>query len=461
MNARAENLFHDHVDAICRRTDRMFAVLMAIEYVGGIAAALLISPKTWSGSQSSIHVHVLAAVVLGALILSLPITLALVLPGRAVTRHVIAVAQMLDSALLIHLSGGRIETHFHIFGSLAFLAFYRDWRVLISASTVVALDHFLRGLYWPQSVYGVLSPSPFRWIEHTTWVVFEDIFIVLACRQSIHEMREIAVRRAFVEQVAQERAENISELQETRGQLNEALKAKTAFMSICGHELKTPLTSLSLQNQLAARAIRTGDTALLSRERISSMVNQTDSQIKRLLRLVDDMLDQSRIQMGKLKLEVEDVDLSELIEEVVGRYQQQAESAGSPIWLDNRQPLSGRWDRFRIEQVVTNLVSNAIKYGAGKPLEIGLSRRGNTAVIAVRDHGSGIAKEHHSKIFEQFERVSPSPHIAGLGLGLYITKNIVEQHGGTIRVESQPGQGSCFLVQLPLDAQAGQNAQTG
>ena len=129
----------------------------------------------------------------------LPVFLTLVLPGRAITRHTIAVAQMLTSALLIHLMGGRIETHFHVFGSLAFLAVYRDWRVFITATVVVAGDHLLRGIFWPQSVYGVLRHRWFRTLEHAAWVVFEDVILIRTIYQSTSEMREIAVRRAELE----------------------------------------------------------------------------------------------------------------------------------------------------------------------------------------------------------------------------------------------------------------------
>lgn len=196
MKNQAVLHLENHRREIYRRTDRIFAGLMIVQYFAGILAAIFLSPKTWAGAQSQPHIHIWAAVILGALILSAPIALAILMPGRTLTRHVIAVGQMLDSALLIHLSGGRIETHFHIFGSLAFLGFYRDWKVLISASTVVALDHYFRGVYWPQSVYGVMTASPFRWFEHTAWVVFEDIFIALACWQSNQEMKEIAEKRA-------------------------------------------------------------------------------------------------------------------------------------------------------------------------------------------------------------------------------------------------------------------------
>src|SRR3989442_14926082 len=178
IGRRAEALFLEHRQSIYQRTDRLFAGLMALQWVAALAAAYWVSPLTWSGRYSQTHVHVWAALFLGGAITLFPVCLALIRPGRASTRNVIAVGQMLMSALLIHLSGGLIETHFHVFGSLAFLAFYRDWRVLISASFVVALDHYLRGVYWPASVYGVLAPSWWRWLEHAGWVIFEDVFLI-------------------------------------------------------------------------------------------------------------------------------------------------------------------------------------------------------------------------------------------------------------------------------------------
>ena len=139
------------------QTDRLFAVLMAVQWVAGVAAAYWISPRTWVGTTSEPSIHIWAATVLGGAISSLPIAMVIFRPGSALTRHTVAVGQMLTSALLIHLSGGRIETHFHVFGSLAFLAFYRDWTVLLTATLVVSGDHALRGMLWPQSVYGVLT----------------------------------------------------------------------------------------------------------------------------------------------------------------------------------------------------------------------------------------------------------------------------------------------------------------
>jgi two-component system sensor histidine kinase/response regulator len=196
---RARALFDEQSDNIYRRTDRLFAVLMMLQWMAGIAMAWCLSPLSWSGERSFTHWHVTAAVFGGGLLTLLPLYLVWACPGQRVTRQVIAVAQMAMSSLLIHLMGGRIETHFHVFGSLAFLAFYRDPMVLFSASAVVLLDHVLRGLYFPQSVFGVLSSEPWRWLEHTGWVVFEDIFLLISIVQSRREMWNLAERQASVE----------------------------------------------------------------------------------------------------------------------------------------------------------------------------------------------------------------------------------------------------------------------
>ncbi len=196
---RTVEIFSEQQLLIFKQTDRLFAVLMAVQWVFGVVVACWLSPKTWSGSVSSLHPHILAAVFLGGVISVVPIALALLCPGRPITRYTIAVAQMCTSALLIHLTGGRIETHFHVFGSLAFLAFYRDWRVLIPATLVVSLDHILRGAFWPQSVYGVLAASPWRWLEHAAWVVFEDIVLVCSCVRGTQELWTTAERTAELE----------------------------------------------------------------------------------------------------------------------------------------------------------------------------------------------------------------------------------------------------------------------
>jgi PAS domain S-box-containing protein len=183
------------------QTNRLFWWLLLSQWVFAVFFAAVWSPRTWAGQQSSVHPHLIAAVALGGLLVSLPLCLMRWLPCHVVTRHAVAAAQVGFSALLIHLTGGRIETHFHVFGSLAFLALYRDWRVMLTATLVVALDHLLRGLWYPESVYGVPFATIWRTAEHSGWVIFEDVVLVWACFVSRREMWEICHRQDAYQQL--------------------------------------------------------------------------------------------------------------------------------------------------------------------------------------------------------------------------------------------------------------------
>ncbi|HJW93176.1 MAG TPA: hypothetical protein VJ901_06125 [Thermoanaerobaculia bacterium] len=201
---RATEINASRLHARRARVDRMFAVLLAVQYAAGIIGALAVSPYAWEGKVHVVHLHVWIAVVGGAGIAILPILLAIFKPGTTLTRHVIAASQMLSSALLIHLTGGRIETHFHVFGSLAFLAFYLDWQVLVTATVIVAADHFLRGIFWPESVYGVTNPEWWRFLEHAGWVAFEDVFLIWSCVMGRREIESSALREAQVEELSEQ-----------------------------------------------------------------------------------------------------------------------------------------------------------------------------------------------------------------------------------------------------------------
>jgi signal transduction histidine kinase len=204
LDARAAEIRNEHLNTRRVRIDRMFCGLLVVQYVAGIIGALTVSPYAWEGKVHTVHLHVWVAVLGGAGIIILPILLAIFRPGTKLTRHVIAASQMLSSALLIHLTGGRIETHFHVFGSLAFLAFYLDWTVLTTATVVVAADHFLRGIFWPESVYGVANPEWWRFLEHAGWVAFEDVFLIWSCVLGQREIASSAMRQAEVEQVSEQ-----------------------------------------------------------------------------------------------------------------------------------------------------------------------------------------------------------------------------------------------------------------
>jgi hypothetical protein len=203
LTAKAEASYAALVNQCHLRADRTFLWLMIAQWVFGIVLAVVVSPAAWDGKTSTVSNHVYAAVLLGGLLSAMPIALILLRPGWAGTRYVVAFSQMMWSALLIHLTGGRIETHFHVFGSLAFIAFYRDWKVLVVATVVVAADHFTRGLLMPESVYGIADASIFRFLEHAAWVVFEVIVLLLGVRQGLAELRRLAENSAQLEALFQ------------------------------------------------------------------------------------------------------------------------------------------------------------------------------------------------------------------------------------------------------------------
>lgn len=197
---KSEALFLNMKAGVYRNTDKLFGTLLICEWFAGLLTSLLISPLTWSGRHSEVHIHVWTALILGALILGRPVYLVKTAAGSSQTRQAVAIGQMLWAALLIHLTGGRIESHFLIFGSLAFLSFYRDKSLLIAASAVVFLDHVLRGIFFPVSIYGVNIIEPWRWLEHTWWVIFEDYFLFKLIDQNIREMQEIAKKQIELEE---------------------------------------------------------------------------------------------------------------------------------------------------------------------------------------------------------------------------------------------------------------------
>ncbi|HEX8434714.1 PAS domain S-box protein, partial [Archangium sp.] len=236
---------------------------------------------------------------------------------------------------------------------------------------------------------------------------------------------------------------------EAEAQLKEALRARDEFLSIASHELRTPLTSLKLQFQMTQRRIGRGDPHAYSPEQVVKLVEQSNQQLARLGRLINDMLDIARIRTGRLVIEPGPLDAVELLHEVLERLGPHLAEAGTPATLDAPERLEVRWDRFRIEQVVTNLLTNAMRYGDGKPVTVKLRTHEGHVLLSVRDEGLGIAKEHQERVFNRFERAVSANDISGLGLGLFISRQIVEAHGGRIWLESAgPGQGTTFFVEL-------------
>jgi PAS domain S-box-containing protein len=251
---------------------------------------------------------------------------------------------------------------------------------------------------------------------------------------------------ALLEDLARRAAQAIENAR-LYGQAQAAVVARDEFLSIASHELRTPLTALRLalenMRRVAARELPHGSPQVEKVLAASERANQ------RLENLVEALLDVSRIHMGRLELDVAEVDLGAVARDALDELSDELAQAGSAVSAEG-EPAVGRWDRLRLGQVVVNLLANAAKYGAGKPIEVRWGVRGGRAWLSVRDHGIGIEEADQRHIFERFERAVSSQNYGGLGLGLYIVKRILEAHGGGVTVTSQPGEGAHFTVELPL-----------
>jgi signal transduction histidine kinase len=248
--------------------------------------------------------------------------------------------------------------------------------------------------------------------------------------------------RAFISLLAQHCSQGMDRARLYERAL-EAIRARDDFLSVAGHELRTPLGALVLQTEYMLGA---SEPFAAVRERSVPVLRS----VRRLAKLADELLDVARIRTGRLSLELEPVELGSLVREVAPRTAEGLGRPASDLQINAPTPVEGRWDPMRLAQVVTNLVSNACKYGEGKPIELRVARGSGGAELVVRDHGIGMNTSDLARIFERFERAVNPQEYAGLGLGLWITRQVVQAHGGQISVRSEPGQGSEFFVHLPL-----------
>ncbi len=265
--------------------------------------------------------------------------------------------------------------------------------------------------------------------------------------------RQSKAMKQQVEALEQSRREQqalLERLQATQNELQQAVRMRDDFMSIVAHEVRTPLNGLILETQLRKMHLARGNAAAFSLDKMHAMVDRDERQIKSLIRLIEDMLDVSRIRTGKLSIRPSRFDLAQLVRNLLQGFAAQIEAAECSVSLDAPEPVEGDWDEFRIEQVVSNLLTNALRYGGKSLIQVRVYCAGREARVEVQDNGIGISEENQRRIFAQFERVSDKTVVAGLGLGLFISEQIVAAHGGTIDVESRIHEGALFRVSLPL-----------
>ncbi len=241
-----------------------------------------------------------------------------------------------------------------------------------------------------------------------------------------------------------------SELARRESELKEAVRVRDEFLSIASHELKTPITSLKMQLQILQMKTKAEHFEALTPEKLGKGLDISLRQVDRLTRLIDDLLDVARSQAQKLKFTFEQIDLQELVEEVVERYSAQLEAAHCHVQIVATEPVVGNFDRFRLDQVLVNILTNAVKYAPDSKVTITLKKHANSAQLTVSDEGPGMPEETRTRLFQRFERGANSSNIAGLGLGLFISKQIISGHRGSIRVESAPDEGTEFIIDLPL-----------
>jgi signal transduction histidine kinase len=240
------------------------------------------------------------------------------------------------------------------------------------------------------------------------------------------------------------------QLHATRMELEQALKMRDDFISLVAHELRTPLNTLHIETQMRRLQLQRGDIGAFDAERLTGMVERDNRQIQNMIRLINDMVDVSRVNSGNLSIKKSTVNLTQLIMRVVSDFFQQADAIGSSLKFAGDAEVYSVCDDLRVEQIIANLITNALRYGGNKPIHVIVSAHEGDAIIHVQDHGNGIPSSEHQRIFEKFERLGNNEVREGLGMGLYIARQLARAHGGDLTVSSVCGEGSRFTLQLPL-----------
>ncbi len=285
----------------------------------------------------------------------------------------------------------------------------------------------------------------------TNLAVESGIFVIVALYSSY--LLDKTKRQDIITKYQKKLHQNkylIETLEKNYENAQKEIKSRDQFLAIASHELKTPVTSMLLQVQSAIHNIRNVSLANFSVANLLKMLEGTEQQSTRLSKMVNDLLNLSLITTGRLELELEEIDVSQTVRDVTDNFTEKLQKENMTITIDAQKPVIGMYDKVRIAQAITNLISNAIKYGNGQPISIKVENAHNHARLYFKDGGIGISKDQQKRIFERFERAVTSREYQGLGVGLYITNQIVKAHNGKITVDSQTNKGTSFIIELPL-----------
>ncbi len=429
---------------LARRIDRPFATLMPLQWLACVALAVWVVPHPYSHTAAEIAAAgpnplLFAATTGGGLLAVVPMLLIATRPGTRLTRHVIGAAQVGFSMLLIYQTGGRIETHFHIFLSLAFLAAYRDWRALALPTLLVLTYHYLVGRWWPETLYGTPTPGRWRWAEHAFWLLFADAVLVIGCLRGSGEIRRIAAA------VAREKTALRAAAAE-RDAATAADRAKSAFLANMSHEIRTPLNAILGFTDV----LRSGDCPPAERDDHLDTIRGSGDH---LLALINDILDLSKVESGRMTFERVACDPNAILAGVLSNMRVVAAGKGLSLECQWTGPVPDHIvsDPARVRQVLLNLVGNAIKFtskGSVRLLAeiVAAPNGGHQLAVDVFDTGEGIPPEKLDSIFDPFTQADASVtrRHGGTGLGLSISRQIADHLGGSITAASRRGWGSLF-----------------
>lgn len=429
-----ERLFLNQKFRLCKGLDRAFAYLMLLQWLT-VIVLLLNSSVNARGSSAQGVGPVWTGVLLGAVITSFPLYFAVFHPGQKIGRYVIAFGQMGFSALFIQLMNGSVEAYFHIFGSLAFLALYREWRLLFSASIFILLSHALREFYISHLLMVPSSSLGLRWTELAGWIAFEGVFLSYACIQSTREMCQTAAAK--------------HELINTRTDAKKTHVQRAHFFSLVSHEIRTPLNGIIGFTDFLA------DSPIPKEQR--EYVNIIRQCSGTLLRLINDLLDFTKIDSGKLEIDPHPFkphDIKIYLENMF-LMECQKKNLEFSVSIAANVPEELYGDSHRIRQILTNIVGNAVKFTEKGSVQVRVHRqKGNEDIYRweVQDTGIGIKSDNLSKLFTPYtqEHSSTARKYGGSGLGLSISKKLVELMGGRIDVQSTLNEGTLFFFSLPL-----------